>query len=206
VLPYPPPNPTIEEVMNAIISYVGPLYGEDEDMGPIVNLELSIILSDAINGYINSAAGSSVHYDRRQQEYAFQLLEGVKAIPEGSIVEHIRNIEENIATSGMSSEQQAPLLMATSLGKASYEYFRDGMLISPWNTYLSERGTGFLPFLISATMEGALLGAKLMGLKTTKLGTISLAGMNAISSLSAALMLAAGKVIFNWQPRVSEVK
>jgi hypothetical protein len=55
-------------------------------------------------------------------------------------------------------------------------------------------------------MEGALLGAKLMGAKTTKLGTISLDALNAISALSSSLLLAAGKVMFRWQPRVAEVK
>jgi hypothetical protein len=63
-----------------------------------------------------------------------------------------------------------------------------------------------MEYVVSATMEGALLGAKLMGAKTTKLGTISLDALNAISALSSSLLLAAGKVMFRWQPRVEAVK
>jgi hypothetical protein len=208
-LPPPPPDPTVEQLINEVIGYVGPLYGETEgdDLGPIINLELSILLSATLNGYINSAAGSPVHYDRRQQEYIFQLVEGILTVPLISVRACIANIEENIATSGMSSEQQAPLLMATAVGKASFDYWNAQGEESPWQPYLEAIGdASYMRYMVSSTMEGALLGAKLMGAKTTKLGTISLDALNAISALSSSLLLAAGKVMFRWQPRVAEVK
>jgi hypothetical protein len=210
-LPPPPPEPTIEQLINEVIGYVGPLYGETEgeDLGPIINLELSILLSATLNGYINSAAGAPVHYDRRQQEYMFQLVEGIKEIPLVGILDRIVNIEENIATSGMGSEQQAPLLMATAVGKAAVEYWlvQANDDESPWQPYFEMLiSPTFATYAVSATMEGALLGAKLMGAKTTKLGTISLDALNAISALSSSLLLSSGKVILRWQPRVSEIK
>jgi len=208
-LPPPPPDPTVEQLINEVIGYVGPLYGEtgEGDLGPIINLELSILLSATLNGYINSAAGSPVHYDRRQQEYIIQLVEGILTIPVVSVRGRIANIEENIATSGMSSEQQAPLLMAAAVGKASFDYWmaqgEDEM--SPWQPYFQALGDfPYITYVVSATMDGALLGAKLMGAKTTKLGRISLEALNAISALSSSLLLAAGKVMLRWQPRVKQ--
>ncbi len=209
-LPPPPPEPTVEQLINEVIGYVGPLYGETEgeSLGPIINLELSILLSATLNGYINSASGSPVHYDRRQQEFIFQLVEGILAVPVVGVRDRILNIEENIATSGLNSEQQAPLLMATAVGKASWDYWAaQSGGGSPWQPYLDHLiDAHFRVFATSAAMEGALLGAKLMGAKTTRLGTISLDALNAISALSSSLLLAAGKVMFRWQPRVAAIK
>lgn len=136
-------------------------------------------------------------------------MEGILAVPLVGVRDRIANIEENIATTGMNSEQQAPLLMATAVGKASFDYWtaQGEDEESPWQPYFQAIGDApFMAYVVSATMEGALLGAKLMGAKTTKLGTISLDALNAISALSSSLLLAAGKVMFRWQPRVAEIK
>jgi hypothetical protein len=55
-------------------------------------------------------------------------------------------------------------------------------------------------------MEGTLIGAKLMTLKGTALANVSTSGINAISALASTLVISSGKVLYNWQPRVVEVK
>jgi len=201
-LPVAPPPPAVDELITEIIDYVGPLYG---DITPIFNLELSIVMSESINGYINSAAGSPVQYDRRQQEFIFQLLESIKGIPMVNVNGRIENIEENVATSGLSSELQAPLLMAAAMGKAATTYWLAQSDGSPWVPFLSE-DANVLAFLVSATMEGTLIGAKLMTLKGTAIDNVSKSGVNAISALASTLVISSGKVLYNWQPRVAGVK
>jgi hypothetical protein len=211
-LPLPPPPPpvkppippTVEELINQIVDYVILVYGAGSS-NPVVELELSIVLSETINGYINSAAGSPVYYDTRQQEFIFQLVEGIKGLPMANIYGRIENIEENIATSGLSSELQAPLLMATAMGKAATNYWMSQNATSPWVPFLSE-DANYLAFIVSATMEGTLIGAKLMTLKGTAIANVSKSGVNAISALASTLVISSGKVLYNWQPRVAEVK
>ncbi len=78
-----------------------------------------------MNGYINAKAGGGLNYGSRQEYFIFQLLEGIHSTPTFGIRKYIEAIEGNIVESGMSSQDQNQLLMATAIGKADCGYWQN---------------------------------------------------------------------------------
>jgi len=204
--------PTIQRLIECTLAYIQPIYGSE--LGVTGMLELSIIAGDAVNGYINVKQGGYLNYNPKQQEFIFQLLEGINGIPLDTIPDYITNVEENIASSGMSAAEQAPLLLAGAIGRADYVYWAGESgggsaatkAASPWKGYLDKLGgeTSYIPSYVQAAMEGSLIGSK-RSLRSSVLNTSGTIGLDAVAALTSSIITAAGVVIFRWLPRVAEV-
>lgn len=71
------PTVTIDQLVQCTVDYIKTVYGTS--LNSISDLELSIIIQDAINGYVNARAGGGLNYTSQQEFYVFQLLEGIRS-------------------------------------------------------------------------------------------------------------------------------
>ena len=172
--------------------------------------ELISAMARAENGFINSNLRngniSSTHFNLEQIQFIAQLLDSIKNIPVQSIGDLIADIEDNISKSGLSSMQQAPLLMATMVGAKAYTYWI-GIVqtpVTPWPPYINANTAinyANIPYWVSAAMEGALLGY----CEFTALDPERIPGRQILCMLACAASIGAGKVIFNLLPRVQSL-
>jgi hypothetical protein len=121
--------------------------------------ELISAMARAENGFINSNLRngniSSTHFNLEQIQFIAQLLDSIKNIPVQSIGDLIADIEDNISKSGLSSMEQAPLLMATMVGAKAYTYWT-GIVqtpAAPFNAYINAN--------MASTMQIYLIGYQL---------------------------------------------
>jgi len=190
-------------VVQYTVDYVSSVYLSTPP-DAVKQLELSIVVPDAINGYVNSrSVGYLTGYNSRQEFFIYQLLEGVRtAVPAYGMRNYIVEIENNIATSGLSTQEQAPLLMATALGKAGFDYWTSPEAQALWTPFLAAinlGGSSNTAWLVAATMEGALLTAK-RSQRSSVVDTTATIGADAVSVLTAGIGLSAAFVCFQLTP------
>lgn len=201
-LPPVKPTVTIDQLVQCTVNYINTVYGTS--LNSISNLELSIIIQDAINGYVNAKAGGGLNYTSQQAFFIHQLLEGIHGVPSYGIKQYIEGIEENIVQSGMSSTHQNQLLMATAIGKANFDYLAE-IAVDEGSYHLWEPftnaiafGSGMLvSFEVSAAMEATLFAERHRS-NSTVLNVSSTNGANAVAALAASIALVAGVIIFQW--------
>jgi hypothetical protein len=206
VPPAPDPQPTFDEVVQYTIDYVGSVYlviTPPTPPDPVKMLELSIVVSDAANGYVNAKSGGYLSgYNSRQEFFIYQLLEGLRAAPSYGSKAYLREVENNIGSSGLSAAEQAPLLMASALGMASFDYWASPTVQELWEPFLEpfkDGGAAAFGFLISATMEAALLSAK-RSQRSSVVDTTATIGADAVSVLAAGIGVSAAVVCFQIAP------
>ena len=155
-----------------------------------------------MKGYINAKAGGGLNYASRQEFFIFQLLEGIQQTPSFGIKKYIEAIEGNIVASGMSSQEQNQLMMATAIGKADFDYWAN---VVNENIPESALWEGFVDnvnfpdfslvaFIIAASMEATLFAEKHLS-NSTIMVVASTNGANAISALAASIGVAAAVVM-----------
>ena len=133
------------------------------------------------------------------------MLEGIKTVPIESILNYLGNIENNIPKAGLNVREQSPLFMAVQIGKASYDYWV-AVIATPgsWANFISATASTNRTMLtdwVAASIEGSLLGGGL----ASSYGLIDpprITGIDIVSSLTSAIGIAAGKVVFKWIPEV----
>ena len=207
---------TIDQIVDATVDYINTVSGtgggalpmpiQPTGLNPVSNLELSIIIQDAMNGYINAKAGGGLNYGGRQEFFIFQLLEGIHSTPTFGIRKYIEAIEANIVASGMSSQDQNQLLMATAIGKADNDYwaniFRDddSPVAMQWEQLIDNINfpdASLVAFIIAASMESTLFAEKHSS-NSTVLQVASTNGANAIAALAASIGVVTGAIAEQW--------
>jgi len=204
---------SVDQIVDATIAYINTVYGgkgtaanpTPTALSPVSDLELSIIIQDAMNGYINAKAGGGLNYASRQEFFIFQLLEGIQQTPSYGIKKYIEAIEGNIVSSGMSSQEQNQLMMATAIGKADFDYWlaMDDAPVttpSPWKPFVQAmpfNSPTLISYLVAASMESTLFAEKHRS-NSTVLEVASTNGANAISALAASIGVVAGVIMEQW--------
>lgn len=122
----------------------------------------------------------------------------------------LANIESNLLPgSGLTQQQQAPLLMAVAIAIADYNYWiaaitdtgNNWYTMNYFNPDISSNRTS-LPFWLQASIRGALSGAN----KAITYGQIDppkIIGVDIVSSLTSGLAVGTSKVLFKILPTVN---
>ncbi len=173
-------------------------------------IEYLSILPNAVNDYVNKGLGGK--YNEKQIFIIQQLLKGVLKVPVQSIKNFILDVEDNLTRTGLTMEEQLPILIATVIGAADYDYWIDKVITTPanpWytvgpNAYFSSNAAinyANIPYWVEASMVGALCGAN----KGSSFGLVDpprVVGVDLVAALSGSVGLAAGKVMYQWIPRI----
>jgi len=125
--------------------------------------------------------------------------------PINSLGTWLTDIEDNVVSSNLSTDQLTPLLLGIESGKNIYEYWLKKVNDpGDWKKFFQpELSQNYIniPYWLTSCIEGALVGASCSdrGLiaPTTDIVTVEI-----VSSLIGSLTLGAGKVIFKWVPRI----
>lgn len=215
---------TVDQIVNATIDYINSIYGHGRmfrsdsthdhpslppsahsGLGAISDLELSIIIQDAMNNYLNAKNSGGMHYTGQQEFFIFQLLEGIHTIPTFGIAKYIERIESNIVESGMGSSHQNQLLMVTSIGKANFNYWLqlfegEDPDAEAWGRLIEDFAFGQpseVTFLVAAAMEATLFGQKHAG-NASLLATGTANGGSSVAALASSIALVTGVITQGW--------
>ncbi|MCX6350967.1 MAG: hypothetical protein NTX03_03795 [Bacteroidetes bacterium] len=167
---------------------------------------LKDIIANSQNGFVNSDLKSINAFSGVQSDFVDYLLNGIKNIPIESIPDLISDTEDNISKSGLSSEEQCPLLLATMVGAAAYTFWQP-LSLAPGGSFpappLSPPPTNFInwenvAYWVASAMEGALLGY---------INSKAIYPNAPTGNLIAAMVIASagvngGVVNFKWIPRI----
>jgi len=202
------PAPTVDDLVTAVYDYIVSVYYtvDPPEIGDEQTLKSGIYT--LINGYNNAQAGGYLQYDSAQMGFIYQLLEATAVGSPDQIKKKILNIEENIVQSGLTPQQQTPLLMATAVGVKAFDYW-EAIITTPgdWGDFITSLAGPELnfPYWVSAAMEGTLMGFNLV--KTfpgselaDTFGYLIGNSIGPQAALVGALTVGAGRVVFKWEP------
>ncbi len=205
-----PGVPSIVNLVKAVCDYTESVYypaGATTQQ----KMEMTSVAYSAINSYIAGLIRkpSKSVYNGNQHKFVGMMVGRSieKELPVDAIDDRILDIENNITKSGLTVLDQTPLLMATEIGSSNYKYWLNQIALggaSAWLAYINAAkvsAMGNIPIWTSTSMEGALIGANLTpkGMIET---TEQIVTTEIISSLISALTVTAGRVIFDWVPKV----
>jgi len=201
-----PTSPQISDLVTQVYDYFISVYYPTGVTPPTTQQEEEIksIIYTVINSYINGLVPSGKSALSPRTMGFVNMLIGPKVTQNVPIylTNWIGDVEDNISKAGLTANEQRPLLMATEIGVAAYNYWRQQTLLgtgSKWNPYfvLNNNDYNSLPAWVAASMEGALAGyaANMQGLNEP---TINKETNTMWAALIGALTIAAGKVIFGW--------
>jgi hypothetical protein len=196
-----------ESLNNFVFQYITGLY--DYVANQFNTNEIRSIMPIGANTYINPIYDN---YSPEQLYFINNLLGSlINNVPTESIPDFILDVEDNITKSGLSGEEQIPLLLATAVGIQDYAYWltRINTPVNNWYTkgYFDPNinvNLSNLPYWVQASMQGTLTGAN----KAKTYGLIDpprIAGVNMVTALTSGISVVAGKVIYKWMPRVKQI-
>jgi hypothetical protein len=129
-------------------------------------------------------------------------------IPFESLKTWILDIEDNITKSDLTYEEQIPLLLATQVGNTDYDYWISKLNVpGSWAPYIPTsaalKTSPLLVYWVIASIVGTLVTANL----SARYGLIDsnsrpAVGIDIASALAGSIGVAAGKVIFDYIPRI----
>ena len=202
-----PGTPAISDLVNATVAYVESVFypgGTSAQIG----IELNSIARTAINSYVNNLVmGGQAGYNTSQFRFIEMLIGNsfTSNLPLVSLTDRIADVEDNLTDNQLTVPEQTPLLLATTIGTNTDAYWTAPA--TGWNTY-----TGPPPALSSARYvniaywDAAAMNGALAGYAATPDGmvepSINYVTNKMVSALIGALTVTAGKVIFNWIPRI----
>lgn len=197
---------TDQNIIDAVFGFIKITYYPS--ITTIQEVEIRSMIANCMNTYLN--VGNYANYTPAQLEF-INLMTGpsfVNGLTVDTLGSRITDIEDNITKSGLSLEEQQPLLMATAIGNEVYIYFLATILTpptpNPWGPYLNTAvvsAIANLPFWVAASMQATLIGAR-----TTRQGLIApttdIVSVEIISALAAVLTIVSGKIMNKWIPRI----
>jgi hypothetical protein len=198
------PRSTIDDLVKAVYDYVQPIYYPKPT--PIIEIEIKSVIYNAINTYRNNLFNVSGGYDDVQAEFIDTILCSIKKIPVNAIETALADAEDNVGKSGMSADEQTPLLLSLAYGSAAFDYWVAAVdKPGSWKSFFNPNPAinyANVPFWTQAAIEGGLIGynASPRGLIAP---TMDIVSTELISSLLGALAIGAGKVAFNWLPLIT---
>jgi hypothetical protein len=197
-------------LVNATVAYVESVFypgGTSAQIG----IELNSIARTAINSYVNNLVmGGQAGYNSSQFRFIEMLIGNsfTSNLPLVSLTDRIADVEDNLTDNQLTVPEQTPLLLATTIGTNTDAYWTAPA--TGWNTY-----TGPPPALSSARYvniaywDAAAMNGALAGYAATPDGmvepSINYVTNKMVSALIGALVCTAGKVIFNWIPRIQHM-
>jgi hypothetical protein len=203
-----PPSPTVDDLITQVYNYVKPIYYPTATQQ--ITIELKSVAYNVINSYQNNLVLSGNAMFNGKQAPFLQMLIGQGAVltTPDSFADRLADIEDNIGISDLTINDQTPLFLATTTGNGAYNYWIAQIDAgSPtWGAYLSQNpGQNYMNVLqwSLAAMNGALAGygATPSGMiqPTTEMVTTKM-----VSALIGAITATAGRIIFNWTPRITK--
>lgn len=203
------PNQTIDDLVNAVYAFVVTLMEEAPPALQERSIKSSIYA--ILNSYLNIENGEAIQLNAMQMAFVFDLVDGTLELknPE-DIKQHIINVEERITASRLSMPEQMPLLYATAVGKAAYDYWSVKVTTpGDWANFITSFTPAInkFPFWVASSMQGTLIGLSnyqnsLNGKFAAELQVLlNYAGANTLLALFGSLSVGAGKVVFNLQYR-----
>jgi len=201
---------TIDDLVNAVYAYVESVYWPGGTTAQI-EIEIKSIARTCINSYVNNnVLGGLVGYGSGQFRFIEMLIGNslTSNMPLNSISNRIEDVEDNITDNQLTVAEQTPLLLATTIGSNADTYWNTviASALSPWQAYIANLNGGNLniAYWDAAAMNGALAGynATAAGMVEPSVNFVT---NKMVSALIAALTVTAGKVIFNWIPRIQHM-
>jgi hypothetical protein len=208
-----PQEITFEQLNTTLMSYLQTVFNHNPEnpFAPVLqNIALSI-LPNAANSYQNSNLSNDSFYSPQQTMLINSIYNSIKANDVEGILAVLENANEDIAQSGLSAVDQAPLFIAVEIAKSSYQYWLKNIYNreSNWRNYINQNAAinvSNLPFWITTSMEGALSGfAQIQQMDMRVASTLNSLGrpVAAMMAMIAAVGLSSGKIFFKWVKRVN---
>ena len=203
------PN-NVDDLVNAVYGYISALYYYSPSNQVVI--ELKSIAYNAVNSYRSNLVLSGNALFNASQIPFIEMLIGASMnsnIATDSFLDRISDIEDNIGTSDLNVLDQTSLFLATTIGSSAYTYWQTQITLggsSSWHNYLSSNaGQNYMNLLLWSTsaMNGSFAG---YGSSPTGLvePSTSMVSNNMISALIGALTVTAGKLMYNWIPRITK--
>ncbi len=173
---------------------------------PVLQNELDSIAIHGVNNYINPVANN---FNGIQMQFSNMLLNTIICgVPVESIGDFILDVEDNVTKSGLSVEEQIPLMMATAVGKANYDYLMTAVATPAniWytNGYFNAKdfaNRASLPYWVQSAMMATLNNAS----KAKSYGLIDppqIAGVDMITTVAASVGVCCAKIMLKLIPRI----
>ena len=187
--------------------------------------ELLSLVGEVQNGYLYGELFNNSVMSGNQMAIVRQLLAGVYSIPPTSIgtiiigpttvgpnnitinyTGFLDDMNEVVATSGLSAEEKAPLYMAILLGNTAFTYWSGiiaATIVTPWVPFFdqitpnSPYNIALLAPFVAITIEGALLGY----IGSSLMDTTQNMGNKIISMIAGSASLMACKAVFRYDPK-----
>lgn len=192
-----PANPEFDQLNDAVVAAVSPANSEVPLVNELIQVSLSTVLPNVVNGYLNTGTKSNAVYTEKQQVIINDLFNGVKRVPVESIALFLESVAENIVSSGLTFQEQLPLFAAADVGISDHTYWM-AQIAAPgtWAAYLNPdaiRNYLQVPNWVTAAMQGALLGYGFVKHPQFQPADI-------LCMMTGSTGLVAGKVVFSWVP------
>ena len=207
-----PHSPTIEDLVGLMAGYIESVFYPSTTTTQ-VDIQVKSVGRTCINSFVNNQVmGGLSGYSAGQFRFIEMLIGNslTSNLPLTSIIDRIQDVGDNLTDNQLTVDEQTPLLLATTLGGNADLYWRNviaNIATSPWNLYI----TGKLQPLGSdiAYWDAAAMNGALAGYAATPAGmiepSVNFVTTKMVSALIWALTVTAGKVIFNWIPRIQHV-
>jgi hypothetical protein len=204
---------TFDQLNATLMSYLQTVfnYNPENPFAPVIqNIALSI-LPNAANSYQNSNLSNESFYNPQQTMLINSIYNSIRANDVEGMFAVLENANEDIAQSGLSAVDQAPLFIAVEIAKSSYQYWLKNIYNQEtnWKNYLNQNAAinvANLPFWITTSMEGALSGfAQIQQMDMHAASTLNSLGrpVAAMMAMIAAIGLSTGKIFFKWVKRIN---
>lgn len=201
------PTITIDGLVSTVHAYINTL--GYFPVTPQTDAEVTSVAYNAIDDYSNAVIPDLFSEEQGKLIYTLIGPPLTEITTVDTIADRITDVESNINNRNLSTDEQTPLFIATKLGLSANTYWRAKIIVPGlWAPYLSTSLVSAetnLPYWIIAAMEGALLGESVSSRGLID-PTTDIIINKIVSSLIYALIISAGKVIFQWIPRVQAAK
>lgn len=210
-LPTPLLDATFEDLNKVLADYLIDIMNSTGSPQNSENIAYSI-LPNAANSYQNASLGNDRVFNETQMMLFSTLVSSIKNNDVEGIPKVLDETEEEIAKSGLNSEQQAPLFLAVEMGKKSYDFWVtqiDAGGESDWADFLNSNAAinfANLPFWVVASMEGSLSGyAQFLQMDMAAGNAYNYIGRSSTATIAmvAAVGISAGKAMFKWVQKPS---
>ena len=200
------PSPcTEDDLKNVVGTFAKDHFGYSS--GTISDSELKSIIPFSISAYLNKEIGA---FNAQQMYYLYLLFEGIKNTPYEKFREFVINLDNGIAESSLTLQEKAELYLVTMVTDSINAYW-DTKITTPgdWEPYFnanSDINRNNKRFWVEAAAQAASYfiskGASEYGIASPP----KISGPDIVTSFTAALAIASGKVVFGWLPQIKVIE